>query len=227
MKAPLFTLLLIAPFSGFCQDDGILLPPRMLFKTAPQSFVTKSLKIGVEVFNKSHNKSYSLYLTGRMDGQNGSPVLYYYDDFYQGLGAEFQYRKYLNGFKNYQSKRGKNFLQGIYLAGYLNGSSHSNKGEFSTTHYNPNTGQHTVTSYYMEDYILNWGAGFTIGFHRTFWKVLFFDAYLGGGFQLSEIDRNPDLQIPTEYYFSSYQGITSPGYQGIMPKFGIALGVVL
>jgi hypothetical protein len=227
MKTPLFILLYIVSVPAFCQDDEVLSAPRALFKTTPQSFMIKTLKVGVEVFNKSRTKSYSLYLTGRMDGQNGSPVFYYYDDFYQGLSAEFQYRKYLNGFKNHQTKRGRGFLQGVYIGGYLNGGSHSNAGEFSTSNYNFNTGQSTITSYYLEDYILNWGGGFMLGYHRTFWKVLFFDAYVGGGFQLSEIDRHFDPQTPSEYYFSSYQVITSPAYQGIMPKFGIALGVAL
>jgi hypothetical protein len=227
MKAPLFILLYVASISVFSQEDEVLSTPRLLFKTVPQSFMINTMKVGVEVFNKSRAKSYSLYLSGRLDGDNGAPAFYYEDDFYQGFGVELQYRKYLNGFTSRKSRRDKEFLQGVYIAGYLTGGTYSNKGEFTTHQRDFNTGQITSTSYYLEDYIQNYGAGFTIGFHRTFWKVLFFDAYLGGGVQISEINRTLDPITTSEYYFSSYNGITAPGYQGIMPKFGIALGVTL
>jgi hypothetical protein len=227
MKTPLFIFLCIVSIPSFCQDNEELTAPRALFKTVPQSFMIKTLKVGVEVFNKSRAKSYSLYVSGRLDGNNGSPIFYYDDDFYQGMGAEFQYRKYLNGFTVHKTRREREYVQGVYVTGYISVGSYTNKGEFTSSERNFNTGQITRTSYYLDDHILNTGAGFTIGFHRTFWKVLFFDAYVGGGVQLSEIDRNPDLARPEVYYVSSYQGIASPGYQGIMPKFGISLGIAL
>ncbi|MBX2897463.1 MAG: hypothetical protein KF763_18620 [Cyclobacteriaceae bacterium] len=227
MKTSLFILLCIVSVPAICQDDEALSAPRALFKTVPQSFMIKTLKVGVEVFNESRTKSYSLYVSGRLDGNNGSPVFYYDDDFYQGVGAEFQYRKYLNGFTPWKTRRDREYVQGVYIGGYVTGGTFSNKGEFTTHQRNFNTGQITSTAYYLEDYILNYGAGFTIGYHRTFWKVLFFDAYVGGGAQLSKIDRNYDLSRPEEYYVTSYQGIASPGYQGIMPKFGIAVGIAL
>jgi hypothetical protein len=227
MKTPLFILLCIASVPAICQDDIALTPPRALFKSSPQSFMIKTLRVGVEIFNESRTKSYSLYVSGRLDGNNGSPVFYYDDDFYQGLGAEFQYRKYLNGFTARKTRRDREYVQGVYVGGYLIGGSYSNKGEFVTSERDFNTGQVTVTSYYLDDSILNIGTGFTIGFHRTFWKVLFFDIYVGGGVQLSQIDRNYNLITPNLYYNSSYQGIASPGYQGIMPRFGIALGIEL
>lgn len=227
MKTPLFILLCIVSVPAICQDETALTPPRALFKTMPQSFMVRTLKVGVEVFNKSRTKSYSLYATGRLSSNNGAPVFFYDDDFNQGFGAEFQYRKYLNGFTPRKTKRDREFLQGVYIAGYLTGGTYINKGEFTTYQRDFNTGQTTSTLNYVDDKILNVGTGFTIGFHRTFWKVLFFDAYVGGGVQLSEVERKFDLASPDQYYFSSYHTIISPGYQGIMPKFGIALGVAL
>jgi len=227
MKTPLFILLCIVSAPAFCQDDEVLSAPRTLFKTTPQSFLTNTLKVGLEVFNKSRNKSYSLYLSGRLDGDNGAAAFYYDDDFYQGFGAEFQYRKYLNGFTSRKSRRDKEFLQGVYFGGYLNGGTFSNKGQVWISNYDNSTGQVVRNSVYREEYIFNFGTGFTIGYHRTFWKVLFFDAYLGGGVQLAAIERNYDPTGQDGYYLSSYNGITTPHYQGIMPKFGIALGVAL
>lgn len=227
MKAPLFILLSIISIPAFCQDSEELSVPRALFKTTPQSFLTNTLKVGVEVFNKTRTKSYSLYLSGRLDGDNGAPAFYYEDDFYRGLGGEFWYRKYLNGFSVRKTKRDREFIHGVYVAGYLTGGSYVNKGEFTTNHRDFNTGQVTSTSYYVDDNILNVGTGFTIGYHRTLWKTLFLDIYIGGGAQISEIDRKYDPITSSDYYYSSYNGIASPGYQGIVPKFGIALGVAL
>ncbi len=226
MKILLFILLLLAAISAFSQDEA-LLAPRALFKSVPQNFAIHTLKVGVEFFNKSHTKSYCLFLSGRLDGHSDSQLFSYDDDFYKGMSGEFQYRKYLSGFKNQQTKRGKSYLQGIYIAGYLSGGSYLNKGKFSNTRYDYNTGQSIRTTLYVDESVINWGTGFTIGFHRTFWKVLFFDAYLGGGVQISEIERNYSPSIPTAYYYSSYNGIMTPGYQGIMPKFGVSLGVSL
>jgi len=78
----------------------------------------------------------------------------------------------------------------------------------------------------VEESIGNWGTGFTIGFHRTLWNVLYIDAYLGGGIQWSDV-----IQMSTPNFnfdnYSSYSGITDPAYQGIMPKFGLQLGIAL
>lgn len=222
MKTPLFLLLFIVSIAAFCQDEEVLTAPRALFKTTPQSFLVNTLKVGVEVFNESWTKSYSLYLNGKLDGNNGALAY-----FYRGLGAEFQYRKYLNGFSVRKSRRDKEFIHGVYIAGYITGGAYFDKREFTTTYRDFNTGQITSTSYYVDDEILNVGTGFTVGYHRTFWKVLFFDAYLGGGVQLSEIERKLNPNTTREYYNSSHSGIASPGFQGIMPKFGIAVGVAL
>ncbi|TXH28238.1 MAG: hypothetical protein E6Q96_05390 [Cyclobacteriaceae bacterium] len=227
MKPPLFILLCIVAVPAFSQDDAALTPPRALFKTVPQNFLINTFRVGVEVFNKSHTKSYSLYLSGRLDGDTGAPAFFYEDDFYRGVGGEFQYRKYMSGFSSRKTRRDREFLQGVYIAGYLTGGTFSNKGEFTTHYRDFDTGQVTTTMYYVDDKILTVGTGFTIGYHRTFWRVLFFDAYVGGGAQFSEVDRKYDPTTSSDYYFSSYNGIASPGYQGIMPKFGITLGVAL
>ena len=225
MRVLLFLLFLVLSVTAICQDQPSLPLPRALFKVVPQNFAVNTLKIGTEIFNKSRTKSYSLYVYGRFDGNTSSQPYYYGDDYYKGLGGEFQYRKYISPLQNYTTRRGKAFLQGIYVSGYLQGASYKNEGEFIYYSYDPATGQQ-VNTVVVEESIGNWGTGFTIGVHRTLWKVLFIDAYIGGGIQWSDVIRmsNPNLN---NYNYSYYSGITYPSYQGIMPKFGLQLGIAL
>lgn len=218
-------VLLLGSISAFSQDEQTLTTPRALFKVVPQSFAINTLKIGAEFFNKNRSKSYSLYLYGRFDSNNSNQTYYYGDEFYKGLGGEFQYRKYIGPMKSYVTKRNKNYLQGIYVSGYVQAASYKNEGEFIYYNYDPNTGQQNNYRIVVEESIGNWGTGFTIGVHRTLWSILFIDAYIGGGIQWSDTIHMSTPALPNSYY--SYSGITSPNYQGIMPKFGIQLGVVL
>lgn len=218
-------MLVLTSICVLAQSEPELTAPRALFKVAPQNFAINTLKIGTEVFNKSRTKSYSLYVFGRFDSNNGSGPYYYGDDFYKGLGGEFQYRKYISPMKSYSTRRNKNYLQGIYVSGYLQAATFKNEGDFIYYNYDPNTGQQISYSVRVEENVKNWGTGFTLGIHRTLWSVLSIDAYIGGGVQWSDLDKRYDPSIPMRYY--SYSGITSPTYQGIMPKFGIQLGVAL
>ncbi|MBL7871336.1 MAG: hypothetical protein JNM78_06980 [Cyclobacteriaceae bacterium] len=230
MRIIAFCVLLLGSTSGLSQDQNeqTLTTPRALFKVAPQNFALNTLKIGTEVFNKSGTKSYSLYLYGRFDGNHESEPHYYGDDVYKGVGGEFQYRKYVSPMKSYVTRRNKSYLQGIYVSGYVQAASFKQEGDFTYTTYDWNTGMRNTYSFYVDENTANWGTGFTFGLHRTFWSVLFVDAYLGGGIQWSDtiINYTPSQPIPNAYY-SSYSGITSPDYQGIMPKFGIQLGILL
>ncbi len=225
MRVLLLPLLLLLSVHAICQDQPTLPLPRALFKVAPQNFAVNSLKIGTEIFNKSRTKSYSLFVYGRFDGNNSTQPYYYGDDFYKGLGGEFQYRKYISPLQNYTTRKGKPFLQGIYVSGYLQAASYKNEGDFIYYSYDPATGQQ-VNAVVVNESISNWGTGFTIGFHRTLWSVLYIDAYIGGGIQWSDVIRMSTTNFNFDNY-SSYSGITDPAYQGIMPKFGLQLGIAL
>lgn len=220
------SLLLLLSTPALCQDIESLPLPRALFKVTPQNFAENTLKIGTEIFNKSRTKSYSLYVYGRFDGNTSSQPYYYGDDYYKGLGGEFQYRKYISPLQNYTTRKGKTFLQGIYVSGYLQGASYKNEGEFIYYSYDPSTGQQNNYRVTLEESIGNWGTGFTIGVHRTLWKVLYIDAYIGGGIQWSDVIRMSNSNL-NSFNYSSYYGITDPAYQGIMPKFGLQLGIAL
>jgi hypothetical protein len=225
MKIAVISIFLLASVAASGQDETPLPSPRALFKVSPQNFAINTLKIGAEIFNKNRSKSYSFYLYGRFDSNNNSEPYYYGDDFYKGLGGEFQYRKYISPMKNYFTKRNKDYLQGIYVSGYIQAASYKNEGEFIYYSYDPNTGQQNNYMVAIEESIGNWGTGFTIGINRTLWSVLYIDAYVGGGIQWSDTIQGYNPALPMS--FNSYSGITSPDYQGIMPKFGVQLGVAL
>jgi hypothetical protein len=220
----LLTGILAIPVLAQQEDSPIV--PRSLFKVSPQHFTINTLKLSAEIFNKQRDKSFSVSVYGRFDSTPNYDIYYYGDDRYKGIGGELQYRKYISPIKSLTTRRNKNFLQGIYVGGYLQGAAFSNDGEYVTYTYDPNTNQQISTTTYVEESIGNWGTGFTIGVHRTLWSVLYVDAYVGGGIQWSDITRS---QTPTNtnYYDYYYGGIVSPHYQGIMPKFGILLGVAL
>jgi hypothetical protein len=121
------------------------------------------------------------------------------------------------------SKRGNPFHQGVYGAVYLQGASHS--GTFSDDYYY--TGPDGVpvlgSTYSYKEVIGNWGGGFIIGYQKTLWQVIFFEAFVGGGIQFSDIIRS-EQQGTT---FFSVGGITYPGYRGILPKVGLNVGLAL
>lgn len=222
MKTHSLAFLLLCSFTAFGQSETELTPPRALFKVSPQHFTINTLKIGAEVFNKNRTKSYSVFVYGRFDKDNSGS---YSSESYRGLGGEFQYRKYLSPMKLYTSKRDKDYLRGVYAGAYLQGASYSNDLVYVDYMYN-NNGQYTTTQFRTEESIGNWGAGFMIGVQRTFWEMIYVDVYAGGGIQWSDvINLSPNTPVRAGYFEDG--SITSPGYQGIMPKFGLTLGVTL
>jgi hypothetical protein len=226
MRVLLLPLLLLLSVHAICQDQTTLPLPRALFKVAPQSFIANTLKVGFEFFNKERSKSFSVYLYGRLEGNNEVQPYYIGNKYYKGLGSELQYRKYISPVKSYTTRKGKSYLQGIYAGGYLQGASYINEAEFIYKNFDPNTGQQTKTLITVTESVGNVGTGFTIGVQRTLWNVLFIDAYIGGGLQWSFIDRtNTPVMVLNDYY--GYYSLTDPGYQGIMPKIGLQLGIAL
>lgn len=231
MKTSFLAFLLLCSLAAFGQSETGLTPPRALFKVSPQHFTINTLKIGTEIFDKNRTKSYSIFVYGRFDSNRDD--YYYGGGFYRGLGGEFQYRKYISPMKSYTTKRNKNYLRGVYAGGYVQGASYSNDLDYIQRSYDYNTGQFTDRDVNIEQSIANWGTGFVIGFQRTFWEVLYLDVYAGGGIQWADVvtvDRSePASTTPTNYYTPTYyitdSSISSPSYQGIMPKFGFTLGV--
>lgn len=194
---------------------------RTIFKLSPQHFVQNSLKAGVERFNPNHSASLAFYVTGMIEHNN-----YLYEEGgYSGLAGELQLRKYISPMKIVTSRRGKTYHQGIYGAAYVQGGSYSGDFQDQYGYWDPNTGMYVQqVNYAYKDRVWNWGLGFTIGYQKTLWQVLFMEAFVGGGIQFS--DRNRTGTTPAFYNDNDY-GISSPGYKGILPKIGVQIGIGL
>ena len=194
---------------------------RTVLKLSPQHFVHNSLKAGIERFNHDHSSSFAVFVTGRLEnGNNGS----FYQEGYDGLAGELQFRKYVRPMNRQVSRKGNWYNQGIYAAGYIQGGSYGGRFRSEYSYYDPNTGQMvTDTQYDYTESIGNYGIGFTIGYQKTLWQVIFLEAFIGGGIQFA--DRTVSGQA--DPIFNHYAGITDPAYKGILPKIGLHIGIGL
>lgn len=195
---------------------------RTVFKMSPQHFTQNALKAGVERFYKNHSTSLAIFVTARLD--NNEDVLYDREG-YDGLAGELQVRKYISPMKSRTSKKGNQYHQGVYGAAYVQGGSYSGKFQEQYTAYDPVTGQYQ--SYVQYDYsesIGNWGLGFTIGYQKTLWQVVFLEAFIGGGVQFSD---RISMGMQSDVLAHDYIGITHPAYKGILPKIGLNIGIGL
>jgi len=214
-------LLVSTTFSLSAQETEPL--SRTVFKLSPQHFTHNALKVGVERFNPTHSGSVALFITTRLDNNEDNP---FDREGYNGLAGELQFRKYISPMKERMSKKGNVYHQGVYGAAYLQGGSYS--GEFADQYstYDPTTGMYTpTTTYNYKENIGNWGVGFTIGYQKTLWQVVFLEAFIGGGIQFANRITSGEMPDSNSYYY--YSGITDPGYKGILPKIGLNIGLGL
>lgn len=204
----------------FAQEADLTLS-RTIFKLSPQHFIHNSLKAGIERFNKTHSGSFVFFVTGRLENEDNA----FDREGYDGLAGEIQFRKYISPMKVRTSKKNNIFHQGIYGAAYLQGGSYSGKFSESQAVYDPVTGQYIQQSQYTyKESIGNYGFGFTIGYQKTLWQVVFLEAFVGGGIQFA--DRVITGNKPEPGFFD-YSGIADPGYKGILPKIGLHIGIGL
>jgi len=218
-----FTASILVAGTGYSQEDQHISVPRSLIKLAPQNFTQNELKILTEFFlDSARKKSLVFAVYGRLSKKyfnNFYPNNQYYqpgtysnsEGSYNGLGSEIAYRKYVGPFKQLITNHGKPYLQGIYSSIYMQGGYFVGKNTNSSYYFgNPNP----FGQYDTEEKVTNFGLGFTIGLQRTIWEVLFIDVYVGGGMQFSNRGRN---EVP----------LSDPGYQGVMPNFGLQVGIRL
>jgi hypothetical protein len=220
MKSLAGSFLLLFPSVVFGQAGTEV--PKVLFKAAPQNFSVNTFKAGVEVFNKKKVKSITLFVYARLDRNPDTGPYYYYDEYYRGLGGEAIYKKYISAIQDYTTRKNRTFQQGIYWGGYVQGAAYSNSGNYYYHQYRNN--QITTTIVDVYESIGNWGTGFVIGIQRVVWNVLYFDLFVGGGMQWSDVIRRETPPVSNSQYYA-YRDITSPSYQGIMPKFGLHIGL--
>lgn len=196
-------------------------PPlsRTVFKVSPQHFAHNTLKAGVERFNGSYTGSFAIFATGTINNDIWS----YSDEGYDGFTGEFQLRKYISPMKPLTSRQGKPFHQGIYggvyaQAGYFAGEFHG-----QTYRYEPMMPNPILVNYDYRHSLTNGGVGFIMGYQRTLWQVVFLEAFLGGGIQFAGHDVSGALS--PDYLMND--AITDPGYEGIIPKMGLTIGIGL
>lgn len=227
MKTPTALLLLLVPVLSFGQNPGDSVLKRNVLKIAPQQFAVKSLKIGIERFNSAFNKSYSIYLIARKEKNNE----FQFPEGYDGLGGEFQFRTYLKPLATYHNRNGKGYDLGVYLSGYIQGHSFSGDQFYLYSVVDQTTGGYFVAPFTRHVSIGNWGTGITIGLQRVLWEIVTLDAYVGGGFQWSDVTGAgygpPPLNYHAENYGNTANNFSDPEFQGILPKAGVHIGIRL
>lgn len=206
---------------SFAIAQEVASPSRTVFKLSPQHFIDNSLKVGVERFKRERSGSFAVFLTGMIDNDQFST--YSFDEGYDGIALEFQLRKYISAMKPTTSRQGKTFHQGVYGAAYAQGGYYEGASKGETYQYDPVTGNSTPVYYNYVHRITNGGFGFTIGYQKTLWEVVFLEAFIGGGIQFS---GNEVSGIKVDNYFNG-DGITDPAYRGILPKIGLNIGIGL
>jgi hypothetical protein len=209
-------LMSICALKTFAQDPEPL--SRSVFKLSPQHFIHNSLKVGLERFNPTHASSFTFFVTGMMENTMQS-----YGEGYNGVAGELQLRKYISPMKSQTSRHNKTYHQGVYGALYLQGGHFSDKFKGESGYIDPVTGAYVTEKYDYSEKILNGGLGFTIGYQKTLWQVIFIEGFVGGGIQFA--GRKLTGAVSDYRYY--YQGIVSPLYEGILPKIGMNIGIGL
>jgi hypothetical protein len=221
MKKLIILVALAAIRPVFGQTDVVISPSNLIFKMSPQHLALNMLKVGLEKINKSGTRSFQFYLQAvandKRDNYGGSTFGY------DGIGVEFMIRKYLSPMQQVTTRKGRQFMQGIYFGGFIQGGIYSGKVDDEWISWDPITQTYSSTTYKYTDKPKNVATGFTIGMQRIYWKVLTLDAYIGAGYQISQQNISGNApEWAVEYY-----DFTEANYQGILPKIGITIGLAL
>jgi hypothetical protein len=212
--ASVFFFLNVAAQEAQPDYDGI-------FKMSPQHLVQQMIQVGGERFNKKKSTSYQGLLKAVSKTQTYFCCGNFGYDGYRGGGAEVSVRKYLMPMQSLTNRRGRQFTQGIYIGGFLQGGSYHGNFSGDETFFDPQTNVRTITPYQYSSKVKNMAAGFTIGLQRILWDVLALDFYVGAGYQAS--DEVVVGNRPGWYAFN----VTNPSYYGVLPKAGMYVGLTL
>jgi hypothetical protein len=151
-------LICAASMQLVAQDTDVV--SRTIFKLSPQHFIQNSLKAGVERFNRTHSRSFVIFLTGMMDNNDRS----YYAEGYNALAGEFQLRKYISPLKRVLQKTTGFFTRvssgpSTRREAIIRATSEVK----AVTNYDRQTGAYTPVYFNYSENIVNGGFGFTIG----------------------------------------------------------------
>lgn len=212
----LFLFWLVAPVWAFGQGENVLLS-RRLVKFSPQHVGANTLLAGFEQFNSTYTRSICLDFGIRHLGNYTLPE----DDIERGFEVNVQYRSYLKGMVNVSNKRG-NFSRGVYIGPFLQAGQTNVRdlvGSRSTFNVDPNL---NTTKYEYNRYEARFlGAGFTVGLQHTLWRVVTLDAGIGGGI------RWTDTRFLEQSSSWMNVDVLVPAFEGIFPRIGLKLGIML
>ena len=177
---------------------------RNVFKLAPQQFAVNTFQLGFEHFNEAMNRSMSYNLGFTVEQASN-------DYSKNGVSGEYQYRFYFSKFTDKISRRSPvKYKEGAYLGPF------AKLGWYNVSaviyQYYP-SGASTTKNEVYNVFAVN--PGFTIGYQRTIAEMLVIDIYAGGG--VRTVDRN----FSNNYGYS----IIDVEFKGIMPKFGMNVGI--
>ena len=207
MKKIIFGFLLSVTLTGFTQgikytkNDTI----KYIVKNEIPRFFAGTFWTGIE-FPLQNKKS--IYISGIATyGSNFDS-----DRELIGYGGEFQYRSYLG-------KGNFNTNYPIYMAAQLM-YRHIDRYVRTVSDYNTDPTTFVSNPLYTEskDAFNVYYAGLLVGCQVFFNQIFTVDVNFGGGLRLS--------QIKGEKSFTKYKGISELDYSGVVPRFGVVIGLI-
>jgi hypothetical protein len=128
-----------------------------------------------------------------------------------GYGAELQYRNYL-GKGSFQTN------YPIYLASQFMFRRINSYEMTSTETLDPTSGTYSMLSNETKSSYNVYYFGVLIGCQVFVNQIFTVDVNFGGGLRLSQVDG--------ETSFTRYRGISNLDYSGVIPRFGVTIGII-
>lgn len=208
----IYCALIAVCLNAFGQESEAPLPNSIL-KLNPIELAFSTFMIELEDFNKQGTKSTSFGI-----GATYSDRENYENEKVSGIKGEIIHRIYISPLAQRTSKKGRDYMLGIYGGLFIRGGYEQLEHDF----YNYNTSDMDVNT--------RRGAwifpGAMIGVARTFWDKLLVDVYLGAGIRAINVTHsNPNYNDNNYYYY--YYHISPLDYGGVAPNMGIKVGLWL
>ena len=197
-------------------------PKKTAISFVPTYIFRSTLQIGIQRFNKYQDRSFVLY-----GGITGLSSEYLKEN---GYTAEAQYRFYVKRFKVRTNFNEKSYQQGIYVGIWARGEHFEQDYDYKDVSYFDNTGRETILTYRGIRNTEALSGGIQFGFQQTFAEHFFIDLYVGGGYRATNVEIQTEIQNTEKTQHSDiirwHNGIFDRGYQGVLPRAGLSLGVV-
>ena len=212
-KITLFTVLALTLSVAFGQDPVHQTIPNSIVKFLPIELAYSTFMIELEDFNKQGTRSTSFGI-----GATYSERTDYEDEKVSGIKGELIHRIYISPFSQRTSKKGRNYMLGIYGGLFLRGGYEKIESDFNFWNGATSTDQ---TNTREGTWIF---PGAMIGVARTYWDKLLIDLYLGAGVRAVNVDdSNPNF----DHFYDYYYHVSPLDYGGVAPNIGVKMGLWL